>query len=296
MTVSEMREFYSHFPNPSCVNVDAIDTFQRTNQLNDLSNVSMHESQSQQNHKCSRWIYDYDLLFGYRSMTSELNWVCDRNWMSITGQSAYFIGSVIGTLVLGILADSIGRLRVLIIAHIFGIVGNFLTIFTANVYTFAIFRMISGVATDNNFVMMYILVLEYIAPKMRTFGLNLCIGIFYCLGSVITPWLAVWLGNWKLYLLATIIPALIVPSFYIFIPESAEWLISKNKINDALVCYQKIAKFNRRELDENFAEDFKEMVKEINTKRTANNENPSLISLFRTPRLRRLTLILFFKS
>lgn len=245
---------------------------------------------------CKEWIYDYDFLFGYRSMTSELNWVCQNSWKSIMGQSTYFIGSVVGTLALGILADIIGRLPVLILAHIAGILGNGLTIFATDEISFAICRFISGIATDNNFVMMYILVMEYIAPRMRTAGLNLCIGVFYCFGSVISPWIAVWLGNWKLYLIATILPALVVPFFYFFIPESAQWLISKNKLDKALICYEKIAKFNRKELDDNFIVDFKSVVSEINGKRTAEDENPSVIALFKTPRLRRLTFILFFKS
>lgn len=212
------------------------------------------------------------------------------------GQSTYFIGSVVGTLILGILADIIGRLPVLILAHLAGIIGNGLTIFAADEISFAICRFISGIATDNNFVMMYILVMEYIAPRMRTVGLNLCIGVFYCLGSVISPWLAVWLGSWKLYLIATILPALIVPTFYFIIAESAQWLISKNQLDKALVCYQKIAKFNQKELDENFTLDFKNVVNEINAKRELEDANPSVIALFKTPRLRRLTLILFFKS
>lgn len=245
---------------------------------------------------CKKWIYDYDFLFGYRSMTSELNWVCQNAWKSIMGQSTYFIGSVVGTLVLGILADTIGRLPVLILAHIAGIIGNGLTIFATDEITFAICRFISGIATDNNFVMMYILVMEYIAPRMRTVGLNLCIGVFYCLGSVISPWIAVWLGNWQLYLIATTVPALIVPLFYFYIPESAQWLISRNQLDKALICYQRIAKRNKIELDDNFVIDFKSVVNELTSKRAAEDKNPSMIALFKTPRLRRLTLILFFKS
>lgn len=229
-------------------------------------------------------------------MTSELNWVCQNGWKSVFGQSAYFIGSCIGTLTLGVLADSIGRLKVLIIAHLFGMIGNSLTILATDEFMFAICRFISGLSTDSNFVMMYILVLEYISPKWRTLGLNLCIGIFYCLGSVITPWIAVWLGNWKLYLIATVLPAFIVPFFYFILPESAQWLIAKRKHDRALVCYQKIAKFNGIQLDEGFNRDFQSCVNDINSRRKLEDDNPNLIALFRTPRLRRLTLILFFKS
>lgn len=304
-TIDEVRSFYSKLPDPSCTNVDGLEGVEyelsafNTAEFNDPDNAASRvrrEVSSRRLNLCEKWIYDYDFLYGYHSMTSDLDWVCQNAWKSIMGQSTYFVGSVVGTLLLGILADIIGRMPVLILAHLAGIIGNGLTIFATNEITFAICRFISGIATDNNFVMMYILVMEYIAPRMRTFGLNLSIGVFYCLGSVITPWLAVWLGNWKLYLIATILPALVVPSFYFIIPESAQWLISKNQVDKALICYQKIAKFNRKELDANFIDDFKSCVGDINGKRAAEDENPSMVALFKTPRLRRLTLILFFKS
>lgn len=246
--------------------------------------------------ECNQWIFNYDLFYGYRSMTGELNWVCQNAWKSVIGQSTYFIGSVVGTLILGIMADIVGRLPVLIIAHLAGIIGNSLTIFANNEILFAIARFISGIATDSNFVMMYILVLEYISPRMRTIGLNLCIGIFYCIGSVVSPWIAVWLGNWQLYLMTTVVPALAVPLFYFILPESAQWLIANKKTEQALVCYQKIAKFNRKELDETFMRDFQRCAENIIARRKLESANPSLIDLFKTPRLRKLTLILFFKS
>lgn len=315
MSANDRRKYHMQFSDPSCTNIDEVLMMKDSTEaeigydkslcddeslecLERTINLNSTQQQRNEHQECKKWIYDYDLLFGYQSMTSELNWVCENAWKSITGQSTYFIGSVVGTLVLGILADAIGRLPVLIIANIFGIVGNGLTIFATNEIAFALCRFISGMATDNNFVMMYILVLEYIDPKMRTLGLNLCIGIFYCFGSVVTPWIAVWLGNWKLYLLATIIPTLVIPLFYFVVPESAEWLISKNRLDEALICYQKIAKINRSKLDEKFIADFKTVAADINAKRIKSNEkqNPSLIALFKTPRLRRLTLILFFKS
>lgn len=303
MSVDEVRKFYSQLSDPSCTNVDSLDGIENEAMgLKDYDDQDTSASRLKRDVSakhvglCKKWIYDFDFLFGYRSMTSELNWVCQNAWKSIMGQSTYFIGSVVGTLILGILADIIGRLPVLILAHIAGIIGNGLTIFATNEISFAICRFISGIATDNNFVMMYILVMEYIAPRMRTVGLNLCIGVFYCIGSVVSPWIAVWLGNWQLYLIATIVPALVVPSFYFIIPESAQWLISRNKLDKALVCYQRIAKCNKIELDENFIVDFRSVVSELNGKRAAEDENPSVIALFKTPRLRRLTLILFFKS
>lgn len=209
------------------------------------------------------------------------------------GQSLFFIGSVIGTLSFGILADKTGRLPALIFAFMMALIGNGLTIFTKTVPTFSIARFISGMATDSNFVMMYILVMEYIRPSMRTFGLNIIIGIFYCFGSFVTPWIAVLAGNWKLYLVISTAPILVVPFFYYAVPESAQWLLAKNQFEKAMQCFQRVAKFNGKTLNNDDINEFKMHVS--NTIKSS-DISPSMIGLFKTPRLRKHTLILFFKS
>lgn len=142
-----------------------------------------------------------------------------------------------------------------------------------------------------------IIVLEYLRPSMRTLGLNLCIGIFYCLGSMVTPWIAVWLGSWKLYLIYTSLPIAIVPLFYFILPESAQWLISKNDIEGAIVCYRRVARFNGRVLDNDTIESFRAHHRnQMQKQAEADYSGPGLLGLFKTPRLRRNTLILFFKS
>lgn len=138
--------------------------------------------------------------------------------------------------------------------------------------------------------------LEYLRPSMRTFGLNLCIGIFYCLGSMVTPWIAVYLASWRAYLIYTSLPIGIVPFFYLILPESAQWMISKNNIEGAISCYRRVARFNGRTLDNDTIESFRAYYQNRIAKSSTTTQNPGLLDLFRTKRLRRNTLILFFKS
>lgn len=229
------------------------------------------------------------------------------------GQSMFFIGSVIGSLLFGILADKYGRLHILVVSNLMALVGNGLTVFTTNVVAFSVFRLLAGMATDSNFVMMYILgkatnvavslyfinspsflVMEYIRPSMRTFGLNLCIGLFYCIGSIVTPWIAVAVGNWKWFLVATSAPIVVVPFFYCFVQESVMWLISRNEIDAAINCFRRVAKVNGKVVAEETYEKFRAHCKAANVDNR--KESATLLDLFRTPRLRKSTLILFFKS
>ncbi|KAG4070913.1 hypothetical protein HA402_011139 [Bradysia odoriphaga] len=299
LTYDEIKQIYSAYERPSCTI------------LNETENLYLLEAESvaqlpysfdylrsndddkkSADGECEKWIYKLD--YEYHSMTSELNWVCESAWKSSLGQSLFFIGSVIGSLVFGVWADRIGRLHVLIISNLMAMIGNGATIFATNVIAFAFCRFIAGLATDTNFVMMYILVMEYIRPSMRTFGLNLCIGIFYCIGSMISPWIAVAVGDWKTFLLVTSLPVIVVPLMYFLVEESALWLISMNDIDAAVNCFVRVAKFNQNTLSESDIDDFRKTI--VETKKTEKRNNSTLIGLFKTTRLRRLTLILFFKS
>ncbi|KPU80235.1 uncharacterized protein Dana_GF16556, isoform B [Drosophila ananassae] len=230
---------------------------------------------------------------GYESLSSEMDWICADAWKLTLGQSMFFVGSVIGTLTLGCLADIVGRLPILIVANLIAMAGNLLTILGTDLTLFCIFRLISGFATDSNFVMMYILVMEYMRPSLRTLGLSICIGMFYCLGSMAAPWIAVLTGSWRGFLLSTSLPLLLVPLFYLVVPESIQWLIATQKYDKAVSCLKRVARFNGKEVEESA---FEEFIEECKYSQQNQKASPHLLHLFKTPRLRRHTLILFFKS
>ena len=87
----------------------------------------------------------------------QMHWVCSDSWKPALAQSMFFIGSVVGSLALGVMSDHVGRLPVLILANMLALVGNVATVFTSGLPDLAFCRMLNGLATDNNFVMMYII-------------------------------------------------------------------------------------------------------------------------------------------
>lgn len=134
--------------------------------------------------------------------------------------------------------------------------------------------------------------MEYIRPSMRTIGLNLCIGIFYCLACVCIPWVAILAGTWKHFLMVVSIPHLLVLSFYYLIPESAQWLISNGRTEDAIACFQRIAKINEKKIKELHIDG----LRVYSSQKTQGGSSGNLFGLFKTPKLRKKTLILIFKS
>lgn len=138
--------------------------------------------------------------------------------------------------------------------------------------------------------------MEYLRPSLRTIGLSICIGFFYCLGSMAAPWIAVLMQSWRGFLVATSIPFMLVPLFYFIVPESVQWLISKQKYDCAVDCLKRVAKINGKVVDDSVYHEFVEECKRSQMQHSNNKVEPNLLGLFATPRLRRNTLILFFKS
>jgi OCT family organic cation transporter-like MFS transporter 13 len=82
---------------------------------------------------------------------------------------------------------SYGRVPALVLANLLGALGGALSVTSTNIYLFMFFRFITGMAFDNCFTMMYILVLEFCGPSYRTLVANLSIAVFYTLGTLILP-------------------------------------------------------------------------------------------------------------
>lgn len=140
--------------------------------------------------------------------------------------------------------------------------------------------------------MCYFTVMEYMKPSKRTFSLNLCIGLFYCLACTLVPWVAVAMNTWKRFLLVVTVPQLVVLGYHFLLPESAQWLLSKGRIEDAIKCFKKIALINKRQISDEAIHS----LRMYNSKHIIGNKSANVFGLFKTPKLRRKTIILIFKS
>ncbi|XP_034116856.1 organic cation transporter protein [Drosophila albomicans] len=268
----EIAAIYSQFDKPSCTRLATIDI--------DGGNATISKD------RCDRWIYKYD--FGFRSMNIELNWVCDDAYKARVGQSLFFIGSMCGTLVFGLLGDNIGRVKALILANCCGFLGDFSTIFTGSLTAFSITRFISGLAADANSYLMYILLLEYVSPSLRNVALNTVLGSFYSLGLIGASWLAVLVGNWRFFLACSSLPLLLVTLFYFLVQESAQWLVTRDDIDGAIRRLQRVAKINRRVVSDDDFKAFRSYCQSnyCKSEATAEEEQAKLTDMLKTPRMR----------
>lgn len=88
---------------------------------------------------------------------AQLKWVCDDAYKLAVGQSFFFVGSVLGTIFFGYLADRIGRLKACMLTTLTGAFGDFITSFVHSLPFFSAGRFIAGLSTDTQYILMYIL-------------------------------------------------------------------------------------------------------------------------------------------
>ncbi|XP_059046818.1 carcinine transporter-like [Achroia grisella] len=229
----------------------------------------------------------------YETIATQLGWVCDRDNYPATSQSVFFCGSIVGGLIFGWIADKYGRVPALLGTNMAGFLAGVGTAFADSFWSFCVCRFLVGLAYDNCFVIMYIIVLEYVGPKWRTFVANMSIAVYFTLAACLLPWIALGVANWKTYTLITSVPiglSILTPWV---VPESARWLISQGRIEKAMQILKKVERVNRKKIPTAIAMEFKETALAI-AKADEEAKSYSFLDLFKSPRLRRHSVLLLF--
>ncbi|XP_063217227.1 organic cation transporter protein [Bacillus rossius redtenbacheri] len=227
----------------------------------------------------------------YPTIATELEWVCERDYLGTVAQSVFFCGAIAGGLVFGWVADRHGRVPALVGTNLVGVVAGCATAFASSFWAFCACRFLLGLAFDNCFTMMYILVLEYVGPQWRTFVANMSIAIYFTLASCLLPWIAYFIADWRLLCVATSAPLLLAAVTPCIVPESARWLVSQGKIEKAVRIMKKFEKINGAKVDPQIYTQFMDSCQKLQKEEEADKVY-SVLDLFRTPRLRNITLLL----
>ncbi|KFB49337.1 AGAP006609-PA-like protein [Anopheles sinensis] len=134
-------------------------------------------------------------------------------------------------------------------------------------------------------------ILEYVGPKWRTFVANMSIALFFTTASCALPWIAYYLADWKTFAIVTSAPLALAILTPLLVPESARWLVSQGKIDKAIGILKKFEKINKKTIDAKVYQEFSDSCIRLQEEEAANN-NYSVLDLFKTPRLRNITILL----
>ncbi|XP_034488023.1 organic cation transporter protein [Drosophila innubila] len=243
--------------------------------------------------QCSSYVYDQSKYLN--SAVTEWDMVCGRSLLSATSDSLFMVGVLLGSIIFGQMSDKLGRkptfFASLVTQLIFGVIAGV----APEYFTYTISRLIVGATTSGVFLVAYVIAMEMVGASYRLFA-GVAVQMFFSVGFMLTAGFAYFIHDWRWLQIALTLPGLLFMCYYWIIPESARWLLSKGRNEEAFVIIEKAAKANRVEIPSEIYEQLIEEAAEKKKKEQLASSEPSasVFDLLRFPNLRRKTLLIFF--
>ncbi|XP_047493760.1 organic cation transporter protein-like [Penaeus chinensis] len=249
---------------------------------------------------CTEW--DFDNSTFSSTVTSEFGLVCEREYLRATYQSIYMLGIFVGAPLNGMMADRFGRLPMVAVSSI---IYTVIAIGSSFLYSLPFLlgaRFLLGLMHPTSLQTGYILVLEMAEPKWRS-ALGVSLFLSWAMGTMAWGGFAYLVRDWRWLQLTVSLPCLLFLPALFFLDESPRWLAVEGRQEKALRILKKAAKMNRVEIqsDEKILSILKDDQKEVQEKATHGNYKDKVkeyfevaVILFRTPRLRIITIVMYF--
>ncbi|KAF6136628.1 hypothetical protein GIB67_016084 [Kingdonia uniflora] len=189
----------------------------------------------------SSWAWDEPV---WTSIVSEWNLECVGTIVAGLPTSSFFMGCLVGGLVLATLADSsLGRKNMLVLSCLIMSLATILTVFSPNIWVYSALRFIAGFGRASIGTCALVLATEVVGKKWR--GEVGIIGFFcFTLGFLSLPAIAYIsrASSWKTLYIWTSAPALFYSVLIHFmIHESPRWLFVQGRKEEAIKTLRSIS-------------------------------------------------------
>ncbi|KAK6636636.1 hypothetical protein RUM43_010298 [Polyplax serrata] len=240
--------------------------------------------------ECSEYVFNTTVF--KTTIISEWLLICDKEQLANVVQMSFMFGVLIGNVMFGIASDRFGRKNPLVVAIAVQSITSLLTAFVPWFLGFLLLRFLLAIATGGIMVTSFVLCVEMVGGKWRT-SIPILYQIPFGLANSIMAIMAYFLRDWRNLTFTMSVISLSFLSYWWMIPESPRWLLAMGENDRAAQILSKAAKTNGSK-----SKDFASILTSLNDTTLAKKEPPSksppFFRLFRTPRLRRTTLTLFF--
>ncbi|XP_071839823.1 solute carrier family 22 member 6-B-like [Apostichopus japonicus] len=218
--------------------------------------------------------WEYDRSTFPSTIIQDFELVCGMSYLPNIAQSVYFVGYMVGSALPGVTADLIGRRWTFLLCASFITLTGIANTFSLNVWMFIALRFLTAVFGKGINLVCFIIVVEIVAPSKRVMVSNL-MWVAFAVAYFALAALAKTIPNWRILQLVVSIPYLpILVLAIIFLPETPRWLLSKQRFASAEKILRRMAKFNGKELPENFS-------KEISSCNENDNEQSGIKTVIR---------------
>ncbi|KAK2821982.1 hypothetical protein Q5P01_022047 [Channa striata] len=191
----------------------------------------------------SGWIYSNTLYEA--TIVTDFDLVCDKAKLLEVTQTVFMAGTLIGSLILGPFAESFGRKRATQIPAVIMFIFTLTTGLLPNGYSFLASQFMVGFGAGAYRVNSIILSTEWIGASKRSWGA--CVTqLFGAVGQCVLAGMIYAIRDWRVAQLITAAPLTLVVIYIWFIPESARWLLSRGRTEEAKQLIVKAAAINKR--------------------------------------------------
>ncbi|XP_010429818.1 PREDICTED: organic cation/carnitine transporter 2-like [Camelina sativa] len=187
------------------------------------------------------WSWDFPR---HVSVISEWNLQCAGSFVKGLPESSFFVGCLIGGLVLSTLADSsLGRKSMLFLSCLVMAISTMLTVFSPNIWVYAVLRFVNGFGRATIGTCALVLSTELVGKKWRgRVGIMSFFG--FMLGFLSLPLMAYINrgSSWRILYIWTSVPTIVYCVLVrFFVCESPRWLFVRGRREEAISILKRVA-------------------------------------------------------
>ncbi|XP_058756757.1 organic cation/carnitine transporter 3-like [Vicia villosa] len=182
----------------------------------------------------SSWSWDGP---SHKTVISHWNLECASSFVTGLPQSMFFIGCLLGSILLATLADtSLGRKNTLVLSGLSMSIVSTLIVFSTNIWIYSAFKFVIGFLRSSIGTCVLVLVPEKVSTEWR-FTVGIVIYLCFTFGYMSLPAIAYVnrFNSWRSVYIWTSVPAICyLVIAYIFVTESPRWLLMQGRHQEAM--------------------------------------------------------------